>query len=93
MSIAHFVGGPPDADARRRRRRNTLLELLAITRWGELDALVVDMPPGLGDTALDAMRLLKRAEYVVVAGASKVVLASVRRNLQLLRRRARPSRA
>lgn len=83
MSIAHFAGDAP-APMRGEDVTNALLELLAITRWGELDDLVIDMPPGLGDAALDAMRLLGRAEYVVVAGASRVVVESVRRTVRLL---------
>jgi ATP-binding protein involved in chromosome partitioning len=84
MSIAHFAPDQP-APMRGEDVTNALLELLAITRWGELDLLVIDMPPGIGDAALDAMRLLGRAQYVVVAGSSKVVLNSVRRTVRLLR--------
>ena len=83
MSIAHFAGDTP-APMRGDDVTNALLELLAITRWKELDLLVIDMPPGIGDAALDAMRLLKRAEYVVVAGSSRVVLESVRRTVRLM---------
>ncbi len=63
---------------------NALLEILAVTRWQPADVLVVDMPPGLGDVALDAARWLPRAEYLVVAASSRVVLATVRRTLRLL---------
>lgn len=83
MSIAHFARDEP-VPLRGQDVTNAILELLAITRWGALDLLVIDMPPGIGDAALDAMRLLKRAEYVVVAGASRVVLESVRRTVRLL---------
>jgi ATP-binding protein involved in chromosome partitioning len=61
-----------------------MIELMAITQWGELDVLVIDMPPGLGDTALDAVRLLRRAEYLAVTTASRVVIETVRRTLDLL---------
>ena len=33
-------------------RSNTMIELLAITRWGPLDFLIIDMPPGIGDATL-----------------------------------------
>ena len=89
MSIAHFAGDAP-APLRGDDVTNALLELLAITRWGELDVLVIDMPPGLGDAALDTIRLLGRAEYLVVAQESKVVLESVRRAMELLRRLEAP---
>ncbi len=85
MSISLFAGDAA-APLRGEDLTHALLEMLAITRWGELDILVVDMPPGLGDLALDAVRLIERAEYVVVATASRVVLETVRRNLDLLKR-------
>jgi ATP-binding protein involved in chromosome partitioning len=85
MSIVAFVGSDP-APLRGVDVSNALLELLAITRWGELDVLVVDMPPGLGDALLDAVRLIPRAEHLVVATGSRVVLETVRKNLRLLRR-------
>lgn len=61
-----------------------LLEMLAITRWGELDFLVVDMPPGIGDPLLDALRLLRRCEFLVVATGSRVELETVGRTVELL---------
>lgn len=82
MSIAFFAGDaaiPLRGDA----ATNALLELLAITRWGDLDVLVLDMPPGLGDTSLDVIRLLPRLEFLLVGNGSKVVVESVRRALQL----------
>ena len=55
------------------------------TQWGELDVLVVDMPPGIADAALDAVRLLRRAEHLVIATGSRVVVETVRRTLRLLK--------
>lgn len=83
MSVACFSGDTP-APLRGVDATNALLELLAVTRWGELDLLIVDMPPGLGDTALDVLRLIPRAEFLVVGGSSRVVAASVERALRLL---------
>ena len=48
------------------------------------------MPPGLGDATLDVVRLLGRAEHLIVAGASRVVLSSVRRCARLLLDLERP---
>ncbi len=83
MSMAHFVGERP-VPLRGEDVSNALVELLAVTRWGELDVLVVDMPPGLGDAMLDALRLLRQAEFLVVATGSRVVLETVRRTLRML---------
>lgn len=85
MSIASIVGERP-ALLRGEDISNAILELLAITIWGELDVLMVDMPPGFGDTLLDAARYLPRAEYVVVTTPSELTLATTRKMLELLRR-------
>jgi ATP-binding protein involved in chromosome partitioning len=83
MSVQYFAGGRA-VPLRGREVTDALIEILAVTRWGELDVLVVDMPPGLGDAALDALHLLPRVEYLIVANGSAVVLETVRRMLLLL---------
>lgn len=83
MSITYFIGEKP-APLRGADLSNALIELLAIVQWGELDFLVIDMPPGLGDALLDAVRLLQRTEFMIVSTASRVVLETVKRSLDLL---------
>lgn len=84
MSLALFASEAPlplrGADA-----TDALLELLAVTRWGDLDLLVVDAPPGTGDELLDTVRFLKRSEAVVVTTPSKLSLSVVARLVRLLR--------
>ena len=47
-------------------------------RWGDLDYLLIDMPPGTGDVAMGLARMLPRAEMVIVTtpavGAQKVAI-------------------
>jgi ATP-binding protein involved in chromosome partitioning len=43
-----------------------LEQFLSDVHWGELDTLVVDMPPGTGDMAISLGQLLPRAEVLVV---------------------------
>ena len=64
---------------------NAFLELLAITIWGNLDFLVIDMPPGIGDEVLDLIRLVGTSEYIVICRASKVSAIVVERLLALFR--------
>jgi len=64
---------------------NSIIELLAITRWEELDFLIIDMPPGIGDTTLDVIRLLKRIEFLVVTAPSKLALETVKKTLEMLK--------
>jgi ATP-binding protein involved in chromosome partitioning len=84
MSITHYSLDEP-APLRGEDVSNAIIELLAITRWGELDYLVVDMPPGIGDATLDTIRLIPRIEFVVVTTPSRVAYQSVRRMILLLK--------
>jgi ATP-binding protein involved in chromosome partitioning len=43
-----------------------ILELLAVTRWQQLDFLILDMPPGFGDAALDIIRFIPQCEALLV---------------------------
>jgi ATP-binding protein involved in chromosome partitioning len=89
MSIAFFSGDAP-VPLRGDQATSALLELLAITRWGDLDVLVLDMPPGIGDTSLDVIRLIPRLEFLLVGNGSKVVIESVQRALRLFTELAVP---
>ncbi len=62
------------------------LELLAVTQWGDQDYLIVDMPPGIGDAALDMVRWIKQAELLVVTTPSVLAVETLRRSLTLFER-------
>jgi ATP-binding protein involved in chromosome partitioning len=64
---------------------NIIIEILAITQWGELDYLIIDMPPGLGDETLDVIRLIKRSEFLIVTTPSKVSMGAVNKLLRILK--------
>ena len=64
---------------------NTLLELLSITKWGKLDFLVMDMPPGIGDVTLDLLRWVKNAEFLIVTTPSQLAFETVRKLAGLLK--------
>ena len=83
MSAAAFAGnralalrGPEVSDA--------ILELLAVTHWGRLDFLLIDMPPGIGEEVLDLGRLIPRMEAVVVSTPSVASTSVVERLLAFL---------
>lgn len=64
---------------------NALIELLAVTQWGKLDFLIIDMPPGIGDAVLDLLRLVKRVEFLIVTTHSLLAFETVKKQAALLR--------
>ncbi|MFX0097373.1 MAG: P-loop NTPase [Candidatus Hodarchaeota archaeon] len=89
ISIIYYAGDKP-SPIRGADVSNALIELLTITRWGKLDFLVIDMPPGIGDATLDAIRFMKRNEFVIVTTQSKVALETVKKMIQVLREISAP---
>jgi ATP-binding protein involved in chromosome partitioning len=83
MSLVYFVGDNP-APLRGADVSNALIELLAITQWGTLDFLVIDMPPGIGDVILDLVRLIKRIEFLIVTTPSLLAFETVKKQVALL---------
>lgn len=83
MSIIYFTGDNP-APLRGKEISNAIIELLAVTLWGELDFLIIDMPPGMADTALDAIRLIKRMEFILVTTPSRLATEVTKRELAIL---------
>ncbi|NJE75481.1 Mrp/NBP35 family ATP-binding protein [Thermococcus sp. ES12] len=86
MSIVYYSEDKP-TPMRGMEISDALIELLAITRWDELDYLIIDMPPGLGDQFLDILRFLRRGEFLVVATPSKLSMNVVGKLLTLLKER------
>ncbi|MDD5503233.1 MAG: P-loop NTPase, partial [Candidatus Thermoplasmatota archaeon] len=84
MSLIYFTKDRPLA-MRGSNISDAILEIMAITRWGELDYLVIDMPPGIGEETLDVIRLIKRCEFIVVTTQSKVAWEVVKRLLSLFK--------
>jgi ATP-binding protein involved in chromosome partitioning len=85
MSIIHFALDKP-APLRGADVSDAIIELLAITLWGDLDRLIIDMPPGLGDATLDVIRFVEGIRFLVVTTPSKVAYETVRKQLVLLKR-------
>lgn len=83
MSIVHYSLDNP-TPLRGVDISNTIIEILAITRWEKLDYLIIDMPPGLSDATLDLIRLIPRISFLVVSTSSRLAFESVRKLLILL---------
>jgi ATP-binding protein involved in chromosome partitioning len=86
MSFGFMIGENP-LPLKGEDKRSALSLLLAITDWGELDHLVIDMPPGTGDETIFCIRALKsaKANALIVTTPSSLSLSVVSRLVELLR--------
>ena len=66
MSIGFFLDDNSPVMWRGPMLHRALEQFLQDVHWGELDVLVVDMPPGTGDVAISLGQLLPRSEVIVV---------------------------
>ena len=58
-------------------------QFLSDVKWGELDYLIVDMPPGTGDVQLSLAQLVPVQGAVLVTTPQDVAVADVRRALRM----------
>ena len=72
MSIGFFLDGNEPVMWRGPMLHKALEQFLTDVHWGDLDILVVDMPPGTGDVSISLGQLLPRAEVVVVTTPQKL---------------------
>jgi ATP-binding protein involved in chromosome partitioning len=62
---------------------NAVKQMLTDTYWGEIDYLVVDMPPGTGDIQLTIAQTLPVSGAVIVSTPQQVALADVVRGVEM----------
>jgi ATP-binding protein involved in chromosome partitioning len=72
MSIGFFIDDNEPVMWRGPMLHRALEQFLTDVHWGEIDVLVVDMPPGTGDVSISLAQLLPRAEVVVVTTPQKL---------------------
>jgi ATP-binding protein involved in chromosome partitioning len=92
MSIGFFLDDNEPVMWRGPMLHRALEQFLTDVHWGELDTLVVDMPPGTGDVPISLGQLLPRAEAVIVTTpqplaqevAARAALMARKTNMRLL---------
>ncbi len=77
MSIGFFLDPDQAVIWRGPMLGKALHQLMADVHWGELDYLVVDMPPGTGDVQITFSQQLKVSGALLVATPQNVALADV----------------
>ena len=65
---------------------NAINQFLQTTEWGELDYLVVDMPPGTSDSPLTVMQTLPMDGFVVVSTPQHLASLDARRCINMIRK-------
>ncbi|WP_349437533.1 iron-sulfur cluster carrier protein ApbC [Pararhizobium sp. A13] len=66
--------------------QSALLQMLREVAWGELDVLVVDMPPGTGDAQLTMAQQVPLAGAVIVSTPQDLALIDARKGLAMFRK-------
>lgn len=83
MSIGFFIKATDPLLWRGTMASNALKQLLHQTKWGTLDFLLVDLPPGTGDIHLTILDSIKFSAAVIVSTPQGVALADVVRGVEM----------
>ncbi|HYY56354.1 MAG TPA: Mrp/NBP35 family ATP-binding protein [Pyrinomonadaceae bacterium] len=83
MSMAVLKPGDEPLIVRGPILHGLVKQFLSDVRWGELDYLIVDMPPGTGDVQLSLAQLVPVQGAVLVTTPQEVAVSDVRRALRM----------
>jgi ATP-binding protein involved in chromosome partitioning len=86
MSIGYLVDEEQPMVWRGPMVSQALSQLINETRWGEIDYLIVDMPPGTGDTQLTLSQRVPLSGAVIVTTPQDIALLDARKGLQMFRK-------
>jgi len=85
MSIGFLVKPDQPLIWRGPMLHSTIRQFLTDVSWGELDYLIIDLPPGTGDAALSLIQSLSLSGGVIVTLPQQVSLDDARRALEMFR--------
>ncbi len=83
MSMAYLVTEHTPMAWRGPMASGALLQLLQQTMWGELDVLVVDMPPGTGDIQLTMAQKAQISGAVIVTTPQDIALLDAKKGIEM----------
>lgn len=90
MSIGYIVNEDTPMIWRGPMVSSALEQMLRDVQWGDLDVLVVDMPPGTGDAQLTLAQRVALAGAVIVSTPQDIALVDARKGLHMFRKVAVP---
>jgi ATP-binding protein involved in chromosome partitioning len=85
MSIGFFIGADDALVWRGPMANGALKQLIHQTLWGELDFLLVDLPPGTGDVHLTVTHEVRLDGAVIVSTPQRLAVADVKRGVEMFR--------
>ncbi len=65
---------------------NAINQLLQNTEWGDLDYLIIDLPPGTSDAPLTVMQALDLDGFVVVTTPQELAKIDAKRSINMIRK-------
>ncbi|WP_245944989.1 Mrp/NBP35 family ATP-binding protein [Pelagibacterium lacus] len=86
MSIGPMLSGTQAVVWRGPMATSALRQLLRETDWGQLDVLVVDLPPGTGDIQISLVQQVELAGAVIVSTPQDMALIDARKAIDMFRR-------
>ena len=86
MSVDYFVEPGKAVIWRGPMIHKLLTQFLEDVRWGELDYLIVDLPPGTGDAQLSLGQLVPITASVIVTTPQEVALIDVRKAVNMFKK-------
>ena len=90
MSIGYIVAEDTPMIWRGPMVSSALEQMLRDVEWGDLDVLVVDMPPGTGDAQLTLAQRVALSGAVIVSTPQDIALVDARKGLNMFRKVAVP---
>jgi ATP-binding protein involved in chromosome partitioning len=83
MSIGFFVEQDAAIVWRGPMLHKALQQFLEDVEWGELDYLLIDLPPGTGDVSMTLAQLLPQAKFLIVTTPQPVAQKVARRSAEM----------
>jgi ATP-binding protein involved in chromosome partitioning len=85
MSIGYFARPDQAVIWRGSMANSAINQMVFDTNWGELDFLLIDLPPGTGDIQLSVMQTLPVTGAVVVTTPQNVAVADVKKSIDMFK--------